>query len=325
MGSYTKNDTNFLRALAIILIVNSHLKNFYPVQQLATGGMIGNALFFVLSSLGLYLSWQTKKQKDFQSWYSQRIRRIYPSVWVTIILITLPIAIYSGTLTAESFFFEMGMFFFPPFWFLQALMIYYFLYFFILNRFSYKLLIAVSVPTILLYTVYYCFYLDLNAFSIETNPLRQIFYFLIFLWGGYLGTVKERIRFAGIFDVFMVILCFSCIYAHKFLMFKSILSSLQFIQHLAVFPLLFYMLKVANSNFIVATVMQNPFWSRIFNYLSKMTLEIFIVNNSIDKIFEQLNLSFPMGAILYVVTTLIIATLVHSLSNYVRNIFKLSC
>ena len=188
----TRNDTNFLRALAIVLILNSHLDNFYPVQQLATGGMIGNAFFFMLSSLGLYLSWQTKQQNDFQSWYSQRIIRIYPAVWITIIFIILPLAIYSGSLNAQSFFEKMGMFFFPPFWFLQALMIYYLLAFFILKRFSYRLLLVFSASILSVYIVYYYFYLDLTIFSIETNSLRQIFYFLIFLWGIYLGAVKEK-------------------------------------------------------------------------------------------------------------------------------------
>jgi len=57
-------DTQFLRAIAILLVVNSHLDRYYPVSHLATGRAIGNSLFFFLSAFGIYLS-QYKKQKCF--------------------------------------------------------------------------------------------------------------------------------------------------------------------------------------------------------------------------------------------------------------------
>lgn len=55
---YQRRDTEFLRCVAIIMIVNSHLDVFYPIPALGTGGAIGNSLFFMLSSFGLF--WATK-------------------------------------------------------------------------------------------------------------------------------------------------------------------------------------------------------------------------------------------------------------------------
>ena len=51
----TRNDTSFIRVVAILLIVNSHLDAYYPISYLGTGTAIGNSLFFVLSSFGLSL------------------------------------------------------------------------------------------------------------------------------------------------------------------------------------------------------------------------------------------------------------------------------
>ena len=113
-----RNDTNFLRALAIILIINSHMDLFYPVKYLATGGMIGNSIFFMLSSIGLYLSWQKNPQYNFNVWFLRRIRRIYPSVWITIIAISLPILICTDKFIVSNILQYVGMFFYPPFWFL---------------------------------------------------------------------------------------------------------------------------------------------------------------------------------------------------------------
>ena len=38
---------DFLRVLAILLVLNSHLDNLYPISALATGGAAGNGLFFI--------------------------------------------------------------------------------------------------------------------------------------------------------------------------------------------------------------------------------------------------------------------------------------
>src|SRR5206468_4902650 len=97
-----RNSTNFLRVLAIILVVNSHMDNLYPPQVafLATGGMIGNALFFMLSACGLLVSMQ-EHPRAFGEWYARRIIRIYPSVWVTVILLSFPIGIYSGSIKLD--------------------------------------------------------------------------------------------------------------------------------------------------------------------------------------------------------------------------------
>ena len=316
-----RNDTNFLRALAIILIINSHMDLFYPVKDLATGGMIGNSIFFMLSSIGLYLSWQKNPQYNFNVWFLRRIRRIYPSVWITIIAISLPILICTDKFIVSNILQYVGMFFYPPFWFLQALLIYYFIIYFVLKNYSRKVLIILFITVIIFYFICYIYFLELAVFSIEKMPFRIIFYFLVFLWGLYLGSIKDRLFFGGVWDVLFAVLSLTGIYAHKFFMYQGMFFSVQIIQHIAVFPLLFYLLKIAKSEFISKSVMNSKFPGNLINVTSMLTLELFIVNNSIDLFVSRFKLGFPYNTCIFLLLSVMGAILINLLSKQIRRIF----
>jgi peptidoglycan/LPS O-acetylase OafA/YrhL len=140
----TRSDTAFIRAVAILLIVNSHLDLYYPIPYLGTGGAIGNSLFFVLSSFGLLIS-EKKKPRQFTEWYTQRIKRIYPTIWVVVIILTLPFKLHTNALSAKDVLTFAGNFFYPSFWFLQALMIFYFIGFFIIKKYNVEKFITFSL------------------------------------------------------------------------------------------------------------------------------------------------------------------------------------
>ena len=69
-----------LRALACILITNSHMESVYPNKIFANGGLLGDVLFFALSGFLLY----AKEQPVFFKWYYKRLKREYisrPGSW----------------------------------------------------------------------------------------------------------------------------------------------------------------------------------------------------------------------------------------------------
>lgn len=313
-----RTGTNFLRALAIILVVNSHMNSVYPPSLgfLATGGMIGNALFFMLSSYGLVASMQ-ERPRGFGEWYGRRIVRIYPSVWVVVILLSFPIGIYSGTIHPVNILYEMGKFFYPPFWFLQALLIYYGIIFFIIRNFSYQRLVLVGVPVLVIYALCYTLLLDLDRWSIEQSPFRLIYYFLVVLWGIYLGSQREKLQFDGARDVSMLMLCVLLVYGHKFLMQRGMMQSFQFVQHLLLFPMLYFVVKVAKSNFISHKVMGNQFIGAILTFIGGATLEIFMVNNSIDFLGNRLGM-FPVNLLALLALNIGLAMIVFSCAKYIR-------
>src|SRR5215831_9694789 len=75
-------DTTLVRVLAMVLIANSHLEALYPRPWLAGDGLLGNSLFYVLSGFGLAASAATRGLPGFVPWYTKRLVRIYPSLWL---------------------------------------------------------------------------------------------------------------------------------------------------------------------------------------------------------------------------------------------------
>lgn len=68
---------DILKFMAVFLVMNSHMELCYPKYQfLATGGAIGDALFFFASGFTLFLG----RDLRFDAWYKRRISRIYPSI-----------------------------------------------------------------------------------------------------------------------------------------------------------------------------------------------------------------------------------------------------
>ena len=63
--------------LAVVLVINSHMELLYGKYSfLATGGAIGDCMFFFASGFTLFLG----RGGRFDNWYKRRIRRIYPSL-----------------------------------------------------------------------------------------------------------------------------------------------------------------------------------------------------------------------------------------------------
>ena len=306
---FMKNDTNFLRFVAIFLIINHHLHDYYPIQYFATGGAMGNALFFVLSSFGLFLS-EKKNPKPFTEWYTRRIKRIYPTVWIVLIILTLPFKIYMNAFDLKNLLLFFGNFFYPPFWFLQALMIFYVVIYFIIKKYNvrkiYYWLFALSV----LYAFCYLYYLDLSKWCIEDDPFQYIFYLMIFIFGVFLAERNDKIQYSGLQDWGLLFLSIFIIYGHKFLMLKGMFSSLQVIQHIFIFPLIYYFFKISRSGVIQNHIMRSPIISRIVNYISDMTLELYLVHLYVILFIIKLKLIFPINIALVLIVTLIISAFV---------------
>lgn len=69
---------DILKFIAVLFISNSHMNYVYgDYSALATGGAIGDVLFFFCSGFTLLLG----RAGRFDTWYKRRIRRIYPSVF----------------------------------------------------------------------------------------------------------------------------------------------------------------------------------------------------------------------------------------------------
>jgi peptidoglycan/LPS O-acetylase OafA/YrhL len=315
----SRDDTNFLRFVAIILIVNSHLDSYYPIPYLGTGGAIGNSLFFVLSSFGLLLS-ERANPRQFAEWYARRIKRIYPTIWIVVIILTFPHKLYMNALSTKDILIFFGNFFYPPFWFLQALMIFYVIAFFIIKKYNTRKVYWFLSVLSALYVLIYLNFLDLSIWCIEDDPFQYIFYFMIFIFGILMADRNEEIRYSGLQDWGLLFLLIFVIYTHKLMMLKNIAPSFQFIQQLFIFPLIYYFIKVSRSGLIKKNIMTMPVVSKSINYISDMTLEIYLAHLYVSIYILKLKLYFPVNIIIFLIVTIAISAFVKYLS---RSIFPL--
>lgn len=69
---------DILKFFAVLAITNSHMELLYgKYSMLATGGAIGDVLFFFASGFTLFLG----TDRRFDNYYKRRINRIYPTVF----------------------------------------------------------------------------------------------------------------------------------------------------------------------------------------------------------------------------------------------------
>jgi peptidoglycan/LPS O-acetylase OafA/YrhL len=308
-----RSDTVFLRFLAIILILNSHLDFYYPVRYIGTGGAIGNVLFFMLSSFGLLLSERARPDR-FTSWYTKRIKRIYPSVWVVTVILLIPKQLILKQFEITEILDFMSRFFYPRFWFLQTLLFFYFFGWFVIKKFSIKKLAIVTSMFIIVYFLLYVFALDLSSFSIEALPFKIVYYFIVFLFGIYMASINESLKYDGVRDFILAFLSVVIIYGHKFLMTKGILAELQIVQHIFGIVLAYYLFKVSRSPLIQDRLMQSAA-SQVVKYVSNITLEIYIVHIILGRIFLDLDLAFPFDMILFLTATFLLSSWVKKLAQ----------
>lgn len=309
------NDTQFLRALAIILVLNSHLDRFYPVPHIGTGGAIGNSIFFFLSAYGLYLS-QQKLNRNFKEWMAHRMERVYPSLWIVLILINLPIMTMQGKMSSSMVTVFIGDFFNPPYWFLQALLVYYLLSYPLIKNIKHFNIGFIWIVMSLAYTSFYLLTMDLSKWTVESLPFVLIHYFMIFIFGIYIAK-KPRITYSGISDFISLLLIISLFYFHKYIMLKGTYIEYQFLQQLFMYPILYYFLKVSRSP-LIDKFMQEGITSRIINFIADHTLEIYIVHTAISGLILKPKMSFPLNVIVFLILTLCMSAVVNNLAKKLR-------
>ncbi len=64
----------FLRAIAAMIITNSHYTGVYPIDIIANGGLFGDVIFFAVSGFCLF---KKGTFRDGPKWYLKRVVRCY--------------------------------------------------------------------------------------------------------------------------------------------------------------------------------------------------------------------------------------------------------
>ncbi len=297
-------DTIALRALAIVLIANSHLEEFYPVRQLAADGLLGNSLFFMLSGLGITLSPRTGNGR-FLDWYGRRLSRIYPALWLTVLVGILLIQAAWRMWTPLDF---LSNFIWPtPYGFLAQIILFYPAFYVVkaLRNVKFERGLMVGLTGL---------YLATAAIHYDLHVLSWIFYFQMMLFGGVLaGGVKEMgrdwRRQSSILTAAMLIYV-----GVKLGMTTGRIPTHIGVLHFLAFPIVFSMLGLC-ATATIQNLSRVPRLGCALALVGGLTLEIYLVHGFVYDNSVVAALPFPVNLAAFWLATLPLAWVLSASSD----------
>ena len=318
---------DILKFIAVLLITNSHFDEQYTsYPQLATGGAIGDVLFFFCSGYTLFLG----RMGRFDAWYKRRIRRIFPSVLACALLTSLfwnyktnlTIALISG---GE--------------WFVSCILIYYVLMFFIRKYLSEHLTWVYACTSILVVTWYILFF-DPFYSSIHTpdgffrnwlfavphsgvwiykwNYLKWAMFFLFFLMGAHVGKLELQHKRECKTPVVLIQLIVSIVVFYGQQWMCNYYPSIEWMQIVSLLPLLGVCLSIyrfAETRFMLS-VYANKYCGCLISVIGGLCLEIYLVQAWVRT--TALNHLFPLNLLILFILIVLAAYICRSVGRFLQ-------
>lgn len=176
-----------LRALAAMIITNSHYVGVYPNDIIANGGLLGDVIFFAVSGFCL-----CNPKLSFPRWYGKRIVRVYPQALI-ITALYLAVGIYKW----ESFT-PFGWFVYPTnFHFIASIMVLYIPFYFLMRIPKLKANIpAVLAAVLAAQLIVYIAFVDKTTYNVDTvrNSFIRFLFAAAMLIGVYFRVNLDKFR-----------------------------------------------------------------------------------------------------------------------------------
>jgi hypothetical protein len=299
-----------LRAVAIVLVVNSHLDDLYPIPQLGTGGMFGNELFFFVSGYGLFLSYN-KSHEPIGGWLIRRIIRVYEPLFVvaTFLVLIGDIQVHS----VSDFFWLYVVS--TPFWFLPAITACYIPIYLVMSlietkkRFLY-LLTILGVAYLLIFFIFAekTEWITEN-YSVQpevTVPLRMIYYFSTMVLGVYAARFYSEIS-GDAYDLLWLLVSAAGYYLFVASLGRFVPFQLQIIDRIPALVFLVFAFRLAHHPWLGKFV--DNHLSGVVALLAGVSLQIYLIHDYILH-FETLRaIAFPANLVVFALATLALSVL----------------
>lgn len=308
---------DYLKAFAAILVINSHFDSLYPISEFATGGAIGNALFFAVSGFCLL-----PIKKKFGGWYIEKVIKLYvPTVIMTIILIIQD----PHSISLSNAFFTL---IWPTrFWFIGAIILFYLLFYLmkkVTKNWHFALVFLVLSAS---YFIYYFMLLDTSEWVIESGNIytvggffRLIYYFAAMMIGKYFRLNVDKPRKHISIYVSCIIFGGVSLYFVKFLMNKN--NNLMHLQFLNQFSVLIFVIGIFLFGLSIETHIagNNSIIYKVFKKIGALTLYLYIVQFPCIHFGERFG--FPVNALIALVLIGVSAILLQKISGALINFSK---
>ena len=294
---------DMMKTLAAILIVNSHAAILYPesIKVLATGGGIGDSLFFYCS--GLLLFGSTTKLSFF-NWYKKRVSRIFPVVFCAAIITSVLHQTY--TISVGKIFFIQGA------WFVSCIMIYYAVYYFIDRYFS-KYFIHIALIAFALSCIVF-FIADTNNLRFNgeaTGKIRWLWFFIAFLAGTYSRKITNLLQMKLWISIPVLLVCVAGYYFFHGAYLTSLHKFQFFLVPFLVGTSIIIHIIISGSNKIQTFLEKYP---APFKVISTLTLNIYLLHNLTFKFC--MGIIFPLNLFTMYAATFLLAYLLQIFVNF---------
>ncbi|MDT4845418.1 Acyltransferase family protein [compost metagenome] len=300
-------DTTLMLFMATALITLSHLDAFVPDPRIATGGAIGNSLFFFLSGFGLTMSLNATGQgastPSLLAYLRKRVLRLYPAVLI-VACAMLAVGMIRITDIADL----ARIFVWPtPFWFVSAVMVFYVPVFYLARLKPAGIATAMAL-LLIPYAVFYS-QLDLSTFVVEGDDhFKWINYFGITLLGCLVARLKLTPRF-NLFAIASLLISLLLFLVTKLTMFRYDMGHLQFVFHVLLYPIVYFSFHLFASETVLKPLRATPLFPGIA-LLGGLTLEIYLTQTAWIHWLEAQNYPFGHAVLL---TLALVPLLVFSL------------
>lgn len=305
---------DILRFLATLLIFNHMAARFYGQWKfLATGGVLGCALFFFCSGYMLSLG----RMDGFGAWYKRRLIRVWPTSFVATLLHGLFIG-GGQILTAV----EGGG------WFVTCILIHYCAYYWMDKLFKGRkdIMMAASIVVSIIVYLLWEFTSESEYWVGCIGYIRWVEFFMCFMLGSFVSVsrneerVRERIYWLLILCLFVIsiLLFYSC---YIFAAGGKLAVRLHIVSFVPLLTFVFTAERLAGS-MAMARFARIPTLNRCIVFLGGLSLEMFLVGRITTQRVPQL--ACPLGYVAAFVTTVAAAYFTRSLGRLFAQTFDKS-
>lgn len=299
---------DILKFFAVLLITNSHMELLYgKYSLLATGGAIGDVLFFFCSGYTLFLG----RERRFDNYYKRRINRIYPTVFMWALL------------SAAMFHRHFDMVYIVIHgggWFVTCIMIYYVILHFI-RKFAIDHLLMVLGATLLVSLGWYLVIDipdDFNMYG--ATYFKWCHYFSFMLLGAILGVRKNVDKVSLWKDSSLMLGCVVVFYSILFMGRKiPLMHDLQVVSLIPLMGVTYYFYKMCNSEQL-KTLYQSKWIGPVMKTISGLCLEVYLVQSVLFT--DRYNDLFPFNLFIMFVIILIVAYILRCLARWFSQTFR---
>lgn len=299
---------DMLKFFAVLLITNSHMEPLYgKYSVLATGGAIGDVLFFFCSGFTLFLG----QERRFDNYYKRRINRIYPTVLMWALFASFFFGVHNDMVDIVI---NGGG------WFVTCIMIYYVILHFI-RKFAFGHLKIVFAFCALVSMVWYLVIDKPAGFNMYgATYFKWCHYFLFMLLGTILGSYPIERKIVLKWDSLKLIGCIFIFYSILIAGRKwEFVHDMQIVSLVPLLGVTYYFYKVCKSD-TLKKMYENRISGSAIKTISGLCLEVYLVQGMLFT--DRFNEWFPLNILIVFIMILCMAYILRCLARWFSQTFR---